>query len=267
MVQVLPGQADKTMLYPRVIFGMLLGAGLLAAADFGFSIVIRAGDSMSAGQQWAIGIGAPGSPPSNTALVTPGFAPQNFGEWLGGTGYQTTRNFQIGYRNNLNQAFVRVYDGAGLTFDEVTYTPAGAGSVSLDRIWSIPQMTATAEAQGLSGAVTIDNLALSGAMAILQPLQLAPIQASQTGSTDTATRLEPVLFRDPGSGAAGDWILTGRISFSGLQVIWGTPGRLRFGLDVQSADTPEPATFALLGFGLLILSVLRLKRKSSSGLK
>jgi hypothetical protein len=197
----------------------LLTALPLAAADFGFAVVIRAGDALLGGGRYEIGIGAAGSAPATTLSLTSNFL------FSGGP-----RNFAFGYRNTTGAAFLRVYDSLGVNFQEVTYSPAGGGIPVPYRRWDLPggAFLASAEPSLLPGAVTLDSLALYGAMTVIQPFSATTLTAANGGGGGSSGLGSGVRFYEPGTGAAGDWSVTGRITFSGLQMLFGGANRLRF---------------------------------------
>lgn len=234
---------------------LLLTLAPLPAADFGFAVVIRNGGTLAAGQ-YELGIGQSTSSLAATANLSP---------WYSVGSYQ---NFEIGYRNNTNTAYVRFQNGPGSNYTELTYSPANGGIPTAERQWTLPASTFTLNAQAglFPASVTIDQLAVNGATSILQPLSATTLAASSWLTASSASLGAPVVFRDSGTGAAGDWSLTGRLRFTGISIF--TPSnRMQFGFGAAATDTPEPETLLLVGSALLLFAGLHRRSRTRVGLK
>lgn len=236
------------MRIPLLTLSLALLTFPLAAADFGFSVVIRAGDSNTVSGQWELGIGATGAAPSATASITPGF-----------NANAAARVFVVGYTNATNTAYLRLYNAAGTAYQEVTYHPAGGGVPAANRRWDLPGDSFLLQAEsGQNGQIALTSLTLSGVLTVLQPLSASTLTLSHSGTGGSTQLGSDVVFLNGGTGTgiAGDWALTGRIQISGPQRLNGSANRLRFGLDANATNTPEPTTYAMIGLGLLVFRIL-----------
>lgn len=219
----------------RVILLAWLGAALAPGADFGFSVIIRAGQNGA--QDWELGIGSDPSTPSVTAQLTP--------PWHEGS----ARTFTVGYTAATNTAYVQVGN------DLASFQPAGGGVLAAGGTWTLPAATFSVAASSVPSAtsVSVANLQLTTGMAVLQGLSNTTLTAAQPGnSTAFQSLTTPVVLAAQGS---SDWVLTGQIAFTGLAAATGS--QLRFQLTANASDVPEPATYAMIGGGLLLLAAYR----------
>jgi hypothetical protein len=219
----------------RVLIGILTTAALVQGADFGFSVILRAG--LNGTGDWELGIGSNLSSPAATANVVP---------YWNNTG---ARDFQIGYVAGTNTAFVRVGN------DMASFHPAGGGTLAAGGAWTLPASSFYVSATPVSAptSVGVGNLQLATGMTVLQGFSTTTL-ATTSG---VRTLSSPVVMA---GGSSSDWVLTGQITFTGLRAQ--TPGgasrsQLQFNLTANASDVPEPYSFLLCGVGLLLLGCYR----------
>ncbi len=226
----------------RVFCVALLAAMTAAGADFGFQVIIRAGQN-GAGD-WEIGIGNNLNSPAATANVVP--------YWNN----NAPRDFEVGYVASTNRAYVRVGN------DMVSYYPVGGGALAPGGTWTLPASGFyVSTAGGLYSAVSVSNLSLSTGMSVLQGFSTTSLEASQFffGSASENLPLPVVL----GATASSSWVLTGQIAFAGWPAM-PTGSQALFHLTAQaSSEVPEPETFAMIGGGLLALAALGRNRRKN----
>jgi hypothetical protein len=231
-------------------------AGTCSAADFSLSATIRAGTTTAA--SWELGIGPAGNSASGTASLQP-YYPND-----------QPRQFALGYTNATNTAFLRYTHASGVS-QQVTYSPGGLG-LGAGATWTIPTGALSLTAQQIfwSSSATIANLSLGGGISVLQPFATTTLIATRgvLEAGDSSATTSPVVFR---TGASGDWLLTGTISFGGLAPyapsVFGFPLGARnseLSMDAGiSGSTPEPATSGLLAVGLILIGwFARRKRRT-----
>jgi hypothetical protein len=229
-------------------------SSVATAADFGFSVIIRAGST--AASDWEIGIGPRGSTPTSTVSLNPYYQDN------------TAQQFQVGYQQSTNTAYVRFYQNAG-SFQQATYQPAGGHVLPPYGSWTLPASSFSVAAAPVfwQTSVAVNQLALSSGLSIVQPLSATSLSASQwlwgIIGTPSAALASPVVFRSFGSG--GDWMLSGTIAFGGLSAYGGSASgtQLRFGFDANASDVPEPSTALFFGCGLGLIGVCFIRRRSS----
>lgn len=225
----------------RTLAGALLAA-VAAGADFGFSVILRAG--LSGTGEWELGIGSDLSAPAATANVVP---------YWNNTG---ARDFQIGYTASSNTAFVRVGN------DIASYHPANGGALATGGTWTLPAASfyVSAASRLAATSVSVSGMQLTTGMAVLQGLSATTLTASQPGFFLTSgfqSMATPVVMS---AGGTSDWVLTGQITFNGLSpVTFGGANRsqLQFHLSADASDVPEPGTFVMLGAGLILIGCYR----------
>jgi hypothetical protein len=242
---------------PCALAGLLFIAagGTASAADFGFAVILQVGG----GNTWELGIGPRGGAPIATTSLNPFYQEG------------TPQKIEIGYTQATNTAFLRYYQ-TSTTYQQATYQPVGGAPLSPGGTWTLPagSFSVAADSTWFPTSVTVDSLALSAGLSVLQPLSAATLSASQTGifnGTDfpSASLASPVQFRAQGTG--GNWMLSGRISFTGMGGIFGTgigaptDNDLRFGFDAGAADVPEPSTAVFMACGLLLIGIHSIRRR------
>jgi len=228
-----------------------LSSGIYAA-DFGFSVIIQAGRQNGS---WEIGIGLRGNP-TNTAQVNPYY------------GNNTPQQFEIGYTQSTNTAFVRLYQNA-TTYNEATYNPVGGAPLAPGGSWTLPANSffVSAASRNPPTSVTVAGMALSPGLSVLQGLS-STLTAAQPGrppsNPSVVTNLaSPVQFMAQGNG--GNWLLSGTISFVGLSAYQGggaDRSDLRFGFDAGASDVPETSTAMSFGCGLGLIGIYALRKKA-----
>lgn len=236
-----------------VVLCFLAAGQPLEAADFGWSAIIRAG--LPNAGDWELGMGPLGNNTATSAHLSPYYANNIY------------QNFQIGYRSATQTAFLRFYNGPGTAYTEITRPIGFAVSPSAIITWEIPASAfyLSASSRPAPTAVAVDQLSLSGtALTVLQPLAMTAWSASQNRSNMVAPIGAPVVFQTAG----GDWTLSGRIRFQGLQT-YQSPGaqrsQLHMGFSINgTVETPEPATWTLTAASLALLGLWRRRRRGSS---
>lgn len=231
---------------------------LSAGATFDFSATIRAG--MQNNGDWELGIGPLGNNTAfNAEVNNPNYYPNGL-----------PNRFEIGYTNATNTAFVRYYYSA-TAYQQVTYAPGGLG-LGANATWTIPvgSLYVSASSRPAATGITIDQLSLQGGVQVLQPLSSTTLYASQPGGSSSLMSMgNQVVFR---TGTTGDWLLSGRIAFSGLLAYVGG-GASRSQLQMISSfmgssyAIPEPLTTASVGLGLTCLALVRFRLRRSGGSK
>jgi hypothetical protein len=230
-------------------------SGGLCAADFGFSVIIRAGRQNGT---WEIGIGQRGSAPSSTVSLNPYYL------------NNTPQRFEIGYTQSTNTAFVRLYRSNG-TYQQASYNPVGGVPLGPGGTWTLPadSFFVLAASRPAATSVTVTGMALSPGLAILQGVSnTTTLTAAQPGrppsNPDVVTNLpSPIQFMAQGSG--GNWLLSGTISFVGLAAYRPSgagPDDLQFGVDAGAADVPETSTSLSLGCGLGLIGIYALRKRT-----
>ena len=242
--------------YARILACLALCAffgGAAQAADFGFSVIIRAGSNSLA--DWEIGIGPRGGGIADTSFIWPYYA--NNG----------SNHFQIGYTQATNTAYVRLQTNF-LFFPlqwSATYNPVGGGPLNANGSWTLPAssfLVAAAPNASVNTGVSVRNLALSGGLNVLQGLSSTSLSAAQTGAGATGTMASPVVFRASNSG--GDWMLSGDISFAGLSAYFanGAQGsQLQFDLNASASDVPEGSSGLMMGTGMALIAVAAFRKR------
>jgi hypothetical protein len=239
-----------------LLFTLVLG-GSASAADFGFSIIIQAGQSNGNGtNSWELGIGPRGGSPSVTVDINPYY------------GNSTPQNFQIGYTQTTNTAYVRLQQSNGV-YAQASYNPVGGAPLAPGGTWTLPASSFFVSATSLNNnrpdGITVSGLGLTpSGLNILQGLSTTSLAASwpanAPNNTTTVTAMaSPVRFQAQGN--SGDWLLGGTISFVGLSN-GATRQDLTFGFQADAADVPEPSTAISLGLGLALVALARLRRKA-----
>jgi len=221
--------------------------GLVGAADFGFSVIIRAG-SPAAGT-FELGIG----PLANNTAVTGQLAPYYANN--------TPQRFEIGYTRGTNTAFARFYNN-GASFTEVRYTPLWSEAPgTLD--WLVPANALFVRAlpRTVRTAVTAADMSFGGPISILQPLSTTTIAASQLRDNVRTPVTTPVRFT---SSTSGSWMLAGTLQFLNLSayVPSGASGQqlsMEFSIEAtRISSVPEPSSALLALSGILMLGIVRL---------
>jgi hypothetical protein len=234
----------------EILAAVLLGGAAASGADFSMSTIIRAGQN---GAAWELGIGPGGSGSAIQANVTPY--------------YRNNRQhaFQIGYASATNSAYVRLRARNGV-WQQATYSAGGAG-LGASALWTIPATSLYVSAFGepRRTSVRIANLSLGSGLTVLSGLSTTTLVAAQRGTTVTSSLSAPVIFR---TGASGDWVLNGMVTFAGLGAARATLSDLTFGFGAQGTSTPEAATSTMLLTGMGLFGVgawTRRKRLRPSG--
>lgn len=220
-------------------------APLLPGADFGFDAIIRAG--LPNNGDWELGLGPTGNNSARTSHLNPYYA------------NNTWQRFEIGYSAALNAAFLRFYNQPGAP-TQVLYANPFSGAAGANIIWEIPAsgLYLGASSRNRFTEVELDQLSLTGTgLAVIQPVGVTALSASQLNSNTTVVYPTPITFRTSG----GDWTLSGQIRFDGLGAY--TPGGARqsdlhMGFNVTgTVDVPEPASAALVLAGVAALLAYR----------
>ncbi len=169
------------------------------AADFGLSATIRAGSTSSA--DWELGIGPTGNSASNGTSLQPYYPDAQ------------PRRFELGYTNATNTAFLRYYQTA-TTFQQAIFSPGGPG-LGANSLWTIPlgSMFVAATPRLWATSITVDQLAMGSGVDVLQGFSTTTLTATR-GLANVQTNMPgPVVFR---TNAGGNWLLSGRVSFTAL---------------------------------------------------
>jgi len=209
-------------------------------ADFSFAAIIRVGSNGNS--SYELGIGPTASAPSSTVSLNTFWA------------NNAPRNFQIGYTQSTNTAYVRVYNPAGSGSQAVTYQPVGGLPASAGRVWTLPAALFSVEAQpdNRSTSISLGNLSVT-AGSILQGLSSTTLTAAQNNNAGaSAAMTSPVVFR---ANASGDWLLSGTITFVAVNGGANNYDRLRFDLGVQASDVPEPSTVGTASIGIFLIAL------------
>ncbi len=250
-------RAVRTALW--LLCGVLCAVPVLGA-DFGFSTTIRAG--LDSGADWELGIGPAGNNTQTSAHVN-------------GTQYYPNNlptRFEMGYTSATNTAFLRYYYWSYAPLNQSVYTQSnystGALGLGANSTWTLPasSLFVSAARRPAGTGVVVDQLTLTGVQ-VLQPFSTTVLSAIRPAATPPSAAVQTsmgndVIFR---TGATGDWLLSGRIAFSGLQAHVGGQGATRSQLQLlmtangTSAETPEPLSFTLAGLGLAGLVFLHKK--------
>jgi hypothetical protein len=218
------------------------------AADFGFSVVLRAGAFLPL-STWEMGIGGSGAP-SSTASFLP--------HYLNNLAY----SFTIRYTEATNTARATFRNILGITHT-VTYQPPG-GTLTAPRIqWVFPASSFYVRAQQdpTASSITVSALNLSGALTVLQPLSATSLSASQNGGSGQTSALSgPVVFQT--NAGSGDWQLTGLVTLTGTSWFGGgvAPNALTFGFSSEATGiqaVPEPPAWISLLAGLAAIAAGR----------
>jgi hypothetical protein len=227
------------------------------AAEFSFFSILRAG--LPGNGDWEIGTGPNGNTIPNSSQYrysnsTPG--------WLTGADQQ----FRIGYTQSTNTAYASVIGSTGIVYTS-QYNPVGGLTAAPGGTWTIDpnRMYVSARLRGNSTvpiSVRVDNLTLSTAVDVLQPLTQTSLFASQPFGSSVRSNSAPIVFSAAASG--GDWFLDGTIRFTGLVGSGGGAvaqrSDLQFGLTATYSETPEPAAVLLVSGGLVAMAYWRRRR-------
>ncbi|MCX6602355.1 MAG: PEP-CTERM sorting domain-containing protein [Acidobacteria bacterium] len=234
----------------------IIATSTLAAADFSFTSILRAGARGNAAAGWEIGTGASsGSIASGTQFNdsdTPGWSDS------------IDRQFRIGYNQSTNTAYTTVWDSAGNTYT-ANFNPVGGGPLTNGGNWLLNANLTADPAVVPDSSVRVAFVGFGNGLTVLQPVSTTPLIASQpTGSSQVGTSA-PIVF-SAGSNS-GNWYLDGVIRFSGLSPYSPNGARdseLQFSLTASATRTPEPATVLLLSSGLVALAYYKRRRKEIS---
>lgn len=242
-----------------VIVATLLLASNASAGEFSFFSILRAGSPGDG--EWEIGTGPNGSTIPNSSQYR--YGPNTPG-WSNNLDHQ----FRIGYTQATNTVYATVWGSTGIEYTS-RYNPTNGVGLSADGIWTIntnalyvSATPRTTNGQTPPSSIRVDNLQLSSAVDVLQPMTQTSLYASQPTGTRTSGNTSPIVFSATSNG--GDWYLDGTIRFSGLAGSAGGAGALRstlhFGLTATYAESPEPAGVFLVSGGLLAMAYYRRRR-------
>jgi hypothetical protein len=243
-----------------LIFATISFASNSFAGEFSFFSILQAG--LPGNADWEIGTGPNANTVSNTAQYrysqsTPG--------WSDNLDHQ----FRIGYTHATNTIYATVWGSTGTAYTS-QYNPAGGAAVRTDGIWTIDTGALSVSAtphtgtngQSAPSAIVVDNLQLSAAVNVLQPLSQTSLSASQPAGSGQGANTSPIVFSAAATG--GDWYLDGTIRFTGLAGNTAGAGAqrssLQFGLSGSYTDTPEPAALFLVAGGLGAMAYYRRRR-------
>jgi hypothetical protein len=230
------------------------------AAEFSFYSILRAG--LPGNGDWEIGTGPNGS-------TIPNSAQYRYSTGTPGWSNNIDQQFRIGYTQATNTVYATVWGSTGIEYTS-QYNPAGGLTVAPNGTWTINPgslyVTATPRSVGNApsapSSILVENLELSSAVNVLQPMNQTSFYASQPTGTGLRSNSSPIVFSAAANG--GDWFLDGTIRFSGLAANSNGPGAqrssLHFGLTATYADSPEPAAILLVSVGLLAMAYLRRRR-------
>lgn len=221
--------------FPRAVLLLFL-AGLavpVPAADFAFSVIIRAG--LANPGDYELGIGPTGVPSAGT-IQTAHMVPYY--------GNNTPQRFEIGYQEATSTAFVRVYHANG-TYAQATYVPPDAIPMPANSSWALPgsALYVRASRRPVATGIRVNDLALGPGLDSLDPLSTTSLEAVRPAFGDGVTQDmgSPVVFRAFQNG--GDWLLSGTIAMQGLRAY--VPGgaarsELHLSLTAEATAVPEP---------------------------
>ena len=236
-------------------FAATLTISPLAATDFSFSSIMRAGARGNAAADWELGTGA------SLGSITSGT--QYSYSSIPGWSNNLDQQFRIGYVQATNTAYTTVWGSTGIAYTS-SYSPVGGSPLNSGGIWTI-----NANALNLSAnpavvqptSIQVSQLQFGNGLNVLQPLTSTALFASQpTGSSQVGTSA-PVVFSATGN--SGSWYLDGVIRFSGLTPYvanGATDADLQFSLTASASDTPEPAAVILFSTGLLAMAACKRRR-------
>jgi hypothetical protein len=227
----------------------------LAAADFSFTSILRAGARGSADPGWEIGTG------STAASITSGaqFSDGNIPGWSD----SIDRQFSIGYTQATNTAYTIVKDLNGAE-TRVNFNPIGGVPLSSGATWSIRANLSADPSVRPDTSVQVSFVRFGNGLTVLQPLTTTPLIASQPTGASQAGTSAPIVFSAVGN--SGNWYLDGVIRFSGLAPYapnGASNSELQFALSAIASDTPEPAALILLSSGLLAMALYKRRRNGS----
>jgi hypothetical protein len=235
-------------------------APALSAAEFSFFSILRAG--LPGNGDWEIGTGPNGNTISNPSQY-------RYGQGTPGWSNNVDQQFRIGYVQSTNMVYATVWGSTGIEYTS-RYNPVGGLTASPGGTWTIDTgslyVSATprtnANGQSAPSSIRVENLELSSAVDILQPMNQTSLYASQPTGTSLRGNTTPIVFSAAANG--GDWYLDGTIRFTGLASSAAGAGAqrssLQFGLTATYSDTPEPAAVLLVSGGLVWMAYRRRRR-------
>ncbi len=250
------------MLKTAILAGFLLAFGLseLQAQSFAFYNVLQAGRANAA--DWHIGVGSTSLAQLNTAPFAYDNSPPL--HWNDGG----SQNFEIGWNATTQTAYTTVFNQSNVATTvslQATGTPLGANTV-----WTLPTSGFFASATPNSGnsapsSISLTGLNFSPGVVILNGGVLpTTFGASQNGVASQTNLGGPILLQASSSG--GSWLIQGSVQFTGLLTQGGQAraNQLQFQLGASGSDTPEPASYALLGSGLILAAIIRKTRRNGT---
>ncbi|MCX6602354.1 MAG: PEP-CTERM sorting domain-containing protein [Acidobacteria bacterium] len=250
------------MINRRILTAFAFAAALtvapLAATDFSFSSIMRAGARGIAAGGWEIGTGA------DLNSITSGtqYRYSNIRGWSNNLDQQ----FRIGYDQATNTAFTTVWGSTGIEYTS-SFNPVGGNPLNSGGTWTIKAnaLNLTADPAVVPPtSILVSQLQFGNGLNVLQPLTSTTLFASQPTGNSQVGNSAPVVFSAFGSG--GNWYLDGIIRFSGLTPYvanGATNSDLRFSLTASAADTPEPAAVILFSTGVLAMAVYKRRKKDT----
>jgi len=227
-----------------------LGIGELRAQSFPFYSVMRAGRQNSG--DWNVGAGNP----SNGQLSTGFFAydstpPLHWND-------SGSQQFVMGWDGVNNRGYTTVFGQNGST--TVTIQNTGP-ALTASTVWTLPANGFFASASPNGGgnspsSILLQGLTLNDATELSGSLPTS-IGAAQSGTATLTSLSAPILLQSTVAG--GSWYISGTVQFTGLLSQGGQArgSQLQFFMNAvgTESNTPEPASMALFGSGLVLMAI------------
>lgn len=239
-----------------LIATLLIGGAIeVEAQSFTFASTLRAGSPNNGNNNtdWQIGLASSTSAQTATAFfdyngTNPPYWNQN-----------GSQRFEIGWNATTNRAYTVVYNSNGI--GTRVEQPNTGVQLNSSAVWTLPAsgfvLQAARNNGNNGGSIELTGLTFSSGVNLRSGALPSPFSVTQ-GSTATQVAMASPIVLDA-AGSQGSWFLAGNIRFSGLTTFGQGNARgsdLQFLLNATGQNTPEPASLALLGGGLLLMAMV-----------